>query len=69
MFVVLVHCTYAPNFLDMVEKNGKADKSIRAPMTIIGDAIHAQTIKKELQNFRVNETYMLSPNAMKSSEC
>ena len=44
----------------------RKDKTGRAPMTIIGDAIHAETIRKELRNFRLNETFILSPTAMKS---
>ncbi|KAJ3301746.1 hypothetical protein HDV03_000452 [Kappamyces sp. JEL0829] len=41
------------------------EKSSRAPMTIIGDAIHAETIKKELRTFRLNESFVLSPTAIK----
>lgn len=46
----------------------KKDLSGRAPMTITGDAIHAETIRKELRNFRLNENFILSPTAIKSME-
>ncbi|KAJ3272846.1 hypothetical protein HDV01_005169 [Terramyces sp. JEL0728] len=46
--------------------DGKKDTSGRGPMTIIGDAILAETIRKELRNFKINENYMLSPNAIKN---
>ena len=48
------------------KKETKSDKGGRAPMTIIGDAIHAETIRKELRNFRLNESFILSPTAIKS---
>ncbi|KAI8895093.1 hypothetical protein BC833DRAFT_651520 [Globomyces pollinis-pini] len=38
----------------------------RATMSIISDAILAETIKKELRNFKINEEYMLSPTAIKN---
>ncbi|KAI8923870.1 FAM183A and FAM183B related-domain-containing protein [Entophlyctis helioformis] len=44
---------------------GKASGS-RGSMSIIGDAILAETIKKELRHFVLNEKYMLSPNAIKN---
>lgn len=37
-------------------------------MSIIGDKILVETIKKELRNFALNEKYMLSPNAIKSND-
>ncbi len=48
------------------KKEVKAEKGGTAPMTIIGDAIHAETIRKELRNFRLNEKFILSPTAIKS---
>jgi hypothetical protein len=51
---------------EMGAEGGHKDKSGRAPMTIIGDAIHAETIKKELRTFRLNESFVMSPTALKS---
>lgn len=45
----------------------KVEVSFRAPMTITGNAIHAETIKKELRNFHLNEQFLLSPTAIKST--
>ncbi|KAJ3308741.1 hypothetical protein HDV04_000837 [Boothiomyces sp. JEL0838] len=50
----------------MGEEAAKKDTGGRGPMSIIGDAILAETIKKELRNFKINENYMLSPNAVKT---
>jgi hypothetical protein len=38
----------------------------RQPMSIIGDKIHTETIKKELKTFRLHQEYFLTPHAMKS---
>ena len=39
----------------------------RVPLSIIGDAIHSETIKKQLRHFRLNEEYYLTPTAIKSN--
>ncbi|KAH6571735.1 hypothetical protein BASA50_003415 [Batrachochytrium salamandrivorans] len=54
------------------ERKGKAiggassTTSSRGTMSIVGDAILAETIKKELHHFRLNEQYMLSPSSIKN---
>jgi hypothetical protein len=50
----------------MEKDNQKQTKSRRATMSIIGDAILVETIRKELRNFKINDSYMLSPTAIKS---
>ena len=40
--------------------------STRQPMTNAGNAIQAETIRKELLNFRLTEEFVLTPRALKS---
>ncbi|KAI8905458.1 FAM183A and FAM183B related-domain-containing protein [Gorgonomyces haynaldii] len=44
----------------------KTEPAGRGTMSIIGDAIHAETIKKEMRNFRLHKDYMLSPKAIEN---
>lgn len=46
----------------------KKNNSGRIPLSIIGDKIHSETIKKQLKHFRLNEEYRLSPNTIKSKK-
>nr|KAJ3422725.1 hypothetical protein HK105_006679 [Polyrhizophydium stewartii] len=57
------------DFLRLMRKTdagAKKSEGSRGSMSIIGDAILAETIKKELRYFRLNEKYMLSPNVIKN---
>ena len=44
----------------------KSKRSGRGDLSIIGDAILAETIRKEMKDFKLNENYILSPNAIKT---
>jgi hypothetical protein len=45
----------------------KEPKSSRHQMSIIGNAIQEETIRKELLNFKLQETFVLSPSCLKST--
>lgn len=44
----------------------KSESNGRGLMSIIGDAIHSETIRKELRDFRLFQEYALSPRAVSS---